>query len=107
MKTAAIRERFYQPSLILSLNRKFIAEGLNHVYHTAQTQGGVSMTYQGKKCRELTRLMKKKSVIDEEALTKSYRRGTGITGKRSRYIKRHAARVLEELRRSEVLSLRQ
>lgn len=106
MKTATIRERFYQPSLILSLNYRFIARSLNHVYHTAQTQGGVIMTYQGRKCRELTRLMKKKSVIDEEALTKFHRRGTGVTGKRSRYIKRHTVRVLDGLRRNESESLR-
>lgn len=64
------------------------------------------MTYQGRKCRELTRLMKKKSVIDEEALTKSHWRGTGKTGKKSRYIKRHAIRVLDELRRNEAANLR-
>ena len=56
------------------------------------------MTYQGRKCRELARLMRKKSVTDEEALAKPYRRGITKAGKKARYIKRHSRKIPEELR---------
>ncbi|MBQ7169663.1 MAG: TROVE domain-containing protein [Synergistaceae bacterium] len=65
------------------------------------------MTYQGKKCREQTRLMKKKSIIDEDQLMKPQKRGTVSTGKRIRYMKRHDRRVLEELRRETSSRLRE
>ncbi len=63
------------------------------------------MTYQGRKCIELARLMRKKSAIDEESLVKSYRRGTTKAGKKARYIKRHNRKILQELRITEATTI--
>ncbi|MBR0257035.1 MAG: TROVE domain-containing protein [Synergistaceae bacterium] len=65
------------------------------------------MTYQGKKCIEMARLMRKKSVSDEESLAKPQRRGTSKSARKARYIKRHSRKILEGLRIKEAASLRE